>query len=336
VLANISQKDYRELRRLIFDATFESFQDLHQPEPRLVANLVWHLPRRLNGLSLSSGARIACSGVFVHAQPFVRSADFPQRTPASVELGDLLLLSTQVVAGEVVDRRAMLLQAKKAKHIPTMPDNPNQLYLYNYWPAFEYIRSTPALNGKKRFLWEWGMYNGAKYLLINNGRHSYPCLGWDWSPFECPGLAMTAQPGDPELSHYRCFCAELVNMILGNAGKPYTSPPPKWNRHWDRVIEDLTTVTAKRTSEYIKRASRGVSGDRGQMMMLCFGSGLIHEDSTLHAAGFPEDLIRKGDNLRPEIAMKEDDRLSGAISIIEFVVESETRESEYQRGEDFS
>lgn len=226
----------------------------------------------------------------------------------------------------------MLLQAKKAKHVPTMPDNPNQLYLYTNWPAFEYIRSTPVLNGKKRFLNEWGMYNAAKYLLISNGDFGYTCFGWDWPPFECPSLAMTAQPGDPELSNYRCFCGELVNMILGNAGKSYTSPPPKWNRHWDRVIEDLTKVTATRVSKYIKRASRGVSGDRGQMMMFCFGSGLMHQDSTLHAAGITENFFREGDNRRPEIAIEDDDQFSGGVSIIEFVVESGEKELEYQRG----
>ena len=328
MLANLPRRDYSKLYQQVFKATYESFKEQYQPEPLLVANLVWHLPRRLNRLSLSGGTRIACGGVFVHAQPFVKSSDFPQSTPASVELGDLLLLSTQIVAGQVTERRAMLLQAKKANRIPTRPDNPNQLYLYTNWPAFEYVRSTPHLNGRKRFLYEWGMYNAAKYLLIGDRHGIYPCFHWDCGPFGCPCFSMTAQPGDPELSHYRCFCGELVDMILGNAGKHYTSPPPKWNRHWDRVIEDLTKVTAARTSKYMARASRGARDLRGQVKIFCLGTGSMHKESALADAGMPEDLFKEEADRPTEMVFDENDRFSGGISIIEFVVESDARELE--------
>jgi hypothetical protein len=133
---------------------------------------------------------------------------------------------------------------------------------------------------------------------------------------------MTAQPNDGDLSHYRCFLSDLEDFIVGNAGKPYISPTPNWNRHWDKVIEDLTRVTARRASTYLKQASHGISPYRGQGY-LCFLSGESIPNSSLAESG----LLQLGQIEDMEVPVSDMadhwDREGEAISIIEFVVEYE-------------
>jgi hypothetical protein len=232
-----------------------------------------------------------------------------------------------VQGGKVVDRRALLLQAKKYKRLPATPDNKNQHHLYSQWPTFEYVRSTNKLNGKKRHITGSDLYNAAKYLLIGPNP---PCCCFPWCEWHhYKNLhyyrhgALTAQPSQPELSHYRCFMHEMIEFIMGDAGKSYVTPPPKWTKKWDRVIKDLTEVTAERHSVYMKRASSGVSTMRGQA--LAFLPADFPEVSMLSMM-----RITKVDELEamdgpPDVpeSWPQDNDGEGGISIIEFVVESE-------------
>ncbi len=101
-----------------------------QGEPQIVANLVFHLSTKINALNLTS---VKVGGVFIHAKPFVTCNSFPAPPPNSVEIGDLLLIRNGKRSGKIVEQRALLLQAKKVKEIPTKPDNPNQYHLYSQW-----------------------------------------------------------------------------------------------------------------------------------------------------------------------------------------------------------
>jgi hypothetical protein len=165
MFGRFNYKDYNKIHSAALKSLQHAFANPHLEEPKLIANMVWHLPRQVNKLILSGGISVRCGGVFTHSQPYVSSDAFPDSSLGSVEIGDLLLLHTALRRGQVEDRRAMLLQAKKADHWPVPIDNQNQHYLYEEWPTFEYVRSTSALNGKRRFVRGKDLRNASKYLL---------------------------------------------------------------------------------------------------------------------------------------------------------------------------
>lgn len=121
-----SSADIARLGHAVSCAVGDAFWYTTRSEPQLVANLVWQLPKYINAASLSGSTKVKAGGVFVHARPFVACTSFPEPKPASVEIGDLLLLRTLVVNKKVEEQHALLLQAKKAS-IPATPDNSNQL-----------------------------------------------------------------------------------------------------------------------------------------------------------------------------------------------------------------
>jgi hypothetical protein len=293
-------------------------------EHQIIANLVWELPRAVNLIPLTRGWSIRSAGIFVHAQPLVKSKSFPSVRPKSVEIGDLLLLRTEVCGGQVKNRHAMLLQAKMVSHLPAKPDNSNQHHLYANWPSFEYVRSTPQLNGKKRHITGLDLYDASRYLLISDHSCSHPCYKHYWHispPHSC--CSNTASPTLPELSHYRCFAKELLDFLFGDAGKEFVIPPPVRTRNWDRVIEDLIKVTASRSSVFMSRASGVASKARGQGPLLFFRSGdplptlgIVHK---LWGISSQAGIINDGPPVVPEIWPIENEE-GGGISIVEFVV----------------
>jgi len=328
---SVNAADLINLGSAINAALTVSLNNLSHKEPQLVANMVFHLPRAINSLSFSGGFSVKSGGVFVHGQPFVKCDSFPLVKPASVELGDLLLLRTGKHNGSVLDRRAMLIQAKKFKKLPVLSVDQNQHHLYAQWPEFEYVRSG-NLSGEKRHIQGIDLYNGSKYLLIGPKDvcafcspccSSKKCIAAFHSfPISCH-CVLTAQPSEPELSHYRCVLNEVFDFILGDAGKTYTTPPPSKSRNWDRVIDDLTTSTAKRTSVFMGTASSGMSRSRG--VSLCCMVGVFDSTSILCKAGIPEGVYGGGLNGPPEVPLEPefDEEGHGGISTIEFVVESE-------------
>jgi hypothetical protein len=217
-----------------------------------------------------NGCSVKAGSVFVHGRPLVTltSESFPDPKPKSVEIGDLLILRTGMRGRKVVDRRALLLQAKKVLRFPAEPpDNRNQHYLYAHWPCFTYVKSG-ELNNETRHVLGPDLYNGAQYLLIPTqvlARASFPDpLGRYPSngPFLKAGCDMTAQPSEPDLDHYRSFSSELMEFALGDAGKVFVHPPLRsFTRGWDWVIDDLTRYTAERISKKMSWAS-GCTGTR--------------------------------------------------------------------------
>ncbi|GAB7079137.1 hypothetical protein JCM14635_08100 [Megalodesulfovibrio paquesii] len=306
-----------------------AFRDPTQHEPQLVANLVWHLPRRLNAVSLSGGNSLKAGGVFVHAQPFVTAPSFPAATPASVEIGDLLLLRTAYNAGSAVDRRAMLLQAKKTATLPAKPDNKNQYHLYAQWPRFEYVRSTPHLNGETRHVRGPDLYDAAKYLLLCGDTHpEFPCCCAPGFCYLMRGYcyAMTAHPTEPHLTHHRCFARDVLEFIMGDSGKTYNERVHHFATGWDKVIEDLTTITAERHSKFMGRASGGTTRARGGMMALHFLSGEMPFFSRLSHLGFSVSDFPAGMDGPPDVPARdrEDNEEGGrGISILEFAINAE-------------
>jgi len=122
---NLSPAEQDDIVTAVFYAAQIAFYDPRVSEPQLIANLVKELPDHLNRITLESGRAIFAGGVFIHQKLFAACSDFPEEKPKSVELGDLLLIRTAMSKRVVVERRALLLQAKKVAKLPTKPDNLN-------------------------------------------------------------------------------------------------------------------------------------------------------------------------------------------------------------------
>lgn len=315
--------DKIQFAEAISHALYNAFRNLKLSEPQLVANLVCKLPKYLNAIHLSGTAKIKAGGVFVHARPFVTCDSFPELKPKSVEIGDLLLIRTLVVSGKVEERRALLLQAKKADCIPATPDNQNQWHLYEQWPRFTYALRSGGLTGKSRRIKEPDMYDATKYLLIGTDQitsNKY-CEEWPFYwPFLWPepSIHHTAQPTKPEISRYKCFAGELLDFLVGNAGKVFDTPRPR-TRGWDRFVYDLIDETAKAKTIFMGRAAGGATkSERGSGIYV---SKFANKADYFLVAGI-DDGEDDNSNVPPEVSDQwSEDGGGGGISIIEFVVE---------------
>lgn len=314
--------DIHHLGDAICNALHRALHDHTKPEPQLVANLVFELPKQINMITPTGTTKVRAGGIFVHAQPFVTCKSFPDSIPKSVEIGDLLLIRTLVKNNTVIERRALLLQAKKAKSIPAVPDNENQWHLYERWPEFTYASKSVELTGKIRHIKEPDMYDAAKYWLLGSERHCHPhilhtCLMSIFYNYPDVFGHYTAQPTRPDISRYRLFASEILDLLIGNAGKTFITPPPGTNG-WDQVIDDLINVTGKARSKLIAH-SANQSGRSAR------GNGIF---SFMTSAGQSSHyLVANGDGTEnsdrpPDVPNEwvQSDEDSG-ISIIEMIVE---------------
>ncbi len=303
--------EHSKLCAAVASALEHACEDISLSEPNLVARLVYCIPNWVNKANIRSNiggiCKLSVGGIFIHQRPKVKFPHFPDTSQKSIELGDLLLL----VKGENGDQRAIMLQAKKTKQVPTTPDNKNQHHLYANQPRFEYLNLKTSTIDKHRHITGLDVYDGCKYLLFN----AYP------QPKE--PLAWTAHPSLPELTHYQTFEDELIDFILGYAGKPYTSPRGN-NQDWDRVIEDLIVASTDVNLSEKLASTNGVLSKRTNIVA-CFLSGESNMisvlDSTFDRQGLPHLNPFTSDSQPPFVPEQDDkstnDSASG-ISIIEF------------------
>jgi hypothetical protein len=235
-----------------------------------------------------------------------------------VEIGDVLFIQTSVMNGQVTGRRALLLQAKKASKVPTVPDNQNQWHLYAKWPQFTYAARSGALTGQQRYIFEPDMYDAAKYMLIGDaavklGHRPIPCHG-----------NYTAQPTQPNISRYRCLHRDLVSLIAGNEGKPFVTPAPG-SSGWDQVVYDLITETSKMLTVFTARAA-SASGKMPRGTGVLFMSARSSRYSVLNFNGDVEAVEHDAPPQVPETWPDEPNEEEGGISTIELIVEGEGNE----------
>lgn len=100
----LSFRDQLDLYQKVGNAVLIALGNQSQSEPQLVANLVWQLPRALEGMRLSNGAYVNVRGVFIHSSPQVSCSSFPDKTKESVEIGDLLWVRTVLNANHRDDK----------------------------------------------------------------------------------------------------------------------------------------------------------------------------------------------------------------------------------------
>lgn len=282
-------------------------------EPHLVAALCFEIPQAINALKLSGNTNIKSSAVFVHQRPRVKVDDFPKPNPKSVEIGDLLLVSTVKKSGTDISRRALLLQAKMFNGFPIKTGHENQHHLYQNWPEFTYTQM--ELKGQKRKLTGFDLYEATQYLLLPEVGSNCCFLKWPFCFFECPGGGcgvFTAWPEKP-LSHYRCFIWQLFHLIAGDAGKAFEKPAAIGGKGWDQTINDLIKVSETAVSTVVQTGTNSQSDARTQGLMFLAGQtvpGSILEFSQI------QHLIS---NDFPELVLGET-RGGGGIPIVEFVL----------------
>lgn len=313
MIKDINDDDLRKLYRAIGIAISESLIE-GKDEPNKVAQLTYRIPKNINGLKLSTkGYSLAVGGVFVHQRPYVEFG-----ATKSVELGDLLLIST-VIDAKGTHRKAMLLQAKMFDDLPTSPDNKDQHDLYNQWPAFQYkAKYLHAFNAGMREIKDLDIYSSAKYLLLAKNRLSrcIPICLWHGCG------ALTAQPTS-ELSHHTCFIEELLQFVLGDRGKEFADKSSLSTTEigWSRVINDLLETISKKTTKKMKSSFDNPTGTRGYGM-LNFGRELSFlKTHTNEAINFQSDENGPPNNIEVWPQSDEDD--DGGISIIEFVLQKD-------------
>ena len=316
----------RDILDAIESAIIKALSDCSQHEPQLVANLVYHIPRAINEAAKewkkAAGVDIRSGGIFVHQTPKVKVRNFPENGSKSVEIGDLLFLMTHKRWNGTIDRSSLLFQAKKAKRIPTDPDNMNQHHLYAYWPEYEYVRSGPSLNGRKRKVTGPHLYAGAKYLILCiDDIFNHPC--WVDKQIDryvfCASPAVTAHPSYPKIYRYSCFICELYEFIFGNTGRVFTCKPGKNNTNWDQVMTDLIEETAIKSMPKTTKVP-GSEGKRGQFIEFVTGEMISFLSGNLAMQEWNSEA--SGIDGPPEVPGREFDGGDGnGISIIEFIIE---------------
>lgn len=332
-----AHKEKDTILSIIANGLAKVFKDTNRTEEIIVADLVINLPKIINTeLSpLFRRYRInAQSGsVFVHGKPWAKSAFFPESTPKSVEIADLLLIMTYVQLDGSISRNSLLLQAKMVDQIPFIPDHHNQHHLYVYWPKFEWIDQSPKLNGKVRNVTAPGLYQGYNYLLIGKNSSNISIKGITLESIIELELccndttAVCAQPDYKKLSHYRSFINTLYDFIFGNTGRPFIFQP-KNSLNWDQVITDLMEVTAEKVSRYIERASSGKVYKRGRGVIL---SGDL-SNSLGGLLSYPKETVMEHQGLINEDSIPPDEPLfvndedlpdPGGVPIIEIKISEE-------------
>lgn len=314
MIKDINDDDLRSIYKAIGAAISDSLA-IGKDEPNKIAQLTYSIPKNINGLNLTTkGYSLSVGGVFIHQRPYVIFD-----SSKTVELGDLLLISTVMDSKSGINRRAILLQAKMFDDLPTSPDNKNQHELYNQWPAFQYkAKYLHTFNNGNREINDLDIHSSAKYLLLSRSRLSrcIPICLWH----RCG--ALTAQP-TLELSHHACFIEELLQFVLGDRGKEFVDKSRLSTTEigWSRVVNDLLEAIAKKTTKKMKNPFDNPAGKRSSGVF-SFGRELSFLKAyTKEVISFQSDGNGPPNNFLDWPENSEDD--GGGISVIEFVLRKE-------------
>ena len=340
LLSQINDKDATRLHSALSDAIQDAVEN-GKSEPSIVAQLTYGIPTFVNDLGLNIGKyTLKVGSVFIHQTPKVTFHGMVKQK--SIEIGDLLVINT-IIDKKSVTRKAILYQAKMfKKRLPSKPGNKKQHLLYEKWPIFEYINSTPELDGKQRKVIGLDLYSSAKYLILKKA--PFPSINNPDASI-VNNIALTAQP-TATLSNYESFLNEIYHFVLGNSGKVFNYhidkvkaedeyvqlmlliTPKKisefHNRGWSAVITDLLEVTARKTTSLMGTASGG--GRKSARGCHVFG----HKLSFITETVSDDQYFSMSDNNLPPTGIpprsEDDNEDGGGISIIEFVLKKEEQE----------
>ena len=250
----VSHGAYRSLYQALAKAVSAGIASGSPKEQRIV----YELSREISGAVDTwnqnynnwSPFNVECNSFFLHQRPYIVSPGINR-----IEIGDLLLVQKELgAAGDLVSSRAILMQAKNThgrdpvNYSPSYtPGNREQWDFYATWPSFNFV-DVAHFGAQCRDVTGLDLYDASRYLLLEcGGNHSATVCSACNSNCHPSGrsahcCAITAYPTQPELSHYRCFISEVVQLIFGNAGKLLASPV-KGSTGWKDLIDDLDRVT---------------------------------------------------------------------------------------------
>ncbi len=219
--------------------------------------------------------RFNVASVFCHQSPVVSYKNSPNgKAP---ELGDILIVYIEQGDDGKVLYNSLLLQAKIIKDkYPKEVDSSeeHQLYLYQNWPEFNYIRPPELAHMKDptRDIQPKTINDGAQYLLINPKRlHGCCCCGCCHinDTDKCNGTVR----GDCEYKFMmgcaipantlivdKCLSWELLDLLKFKSGRTFEGDPYKTNDDWTKMIWDLLKISYRR---YNRRNINHVNINRG-------------------------------------------------------------------------
>ncbi len=213
------------------------------------------------------GIALRVTSVFCHQTPKAHYAH-PNDGRQSPELGDMLVVhehkETLPSRGVETTRRAVLVQVKMVNHgIPCSGKvDPYQEYLYEHWPDFELKGRGPAgqsyLAGCRNFR---PGDDGGRYGLVERQAHHahappiFPfCCGFPWT--FSPALRPICTAGGEDTG---AFVANMLFDRHWRRGRTATVPTTPLmlsigtlnpNNHFDVTVEELLTLTAKKTLRF--------------------------------------------------------------------------------------
>lgn len=318
--------DDSRLHRAICDALSNSLAKLTESEPQLVARLAVNIPKEVGAIG---NFPISSSSIFVHQRPYVKYTGMSSK---KIEVGDLLLIRTLKRKDGTVTRTALLLQAKKSdfKNIANISQgNQDQHDLYAYWPKFTFASS--PLKGQDRFVRGPNMQNGSQYLILPKNSpskfkmfcHRY-CCEQECMPCCNYSCSLTAFAPPSKLSRFRCFYVELIDFILGNAGRTFQYQPCDGSIGWSQFITDLIIATNEKYSKKIKTMEKaGGDGFRKNEIMFFSLSENFDKKDSLFATALDDNGDEKQDNIEELINQIGDKwgEQDGGISTIEFIID---------------
>ena len=227
------------------------------------------------------GIALRVTGVFCHQTPKAHY-DHPTAGRKRPELGDLLVVHEHKVttaAGPVVTRRAVLVQAKMVDQgIPGSGKvDQYQEYLYEHWPDFDLKGRGPAgqnyLSGMRNF--RPSEDSGRYGLVERQAVHvqvpvAFPfCCGFPWTFSQALKPISTAGGEDAG-----AFIANMLFETQWHRGRTAAIPATPLsllgsapNHHFDVTVEELLTLTGKKTLRF--RNKSYVGGEREEAVA-CF------------------------------------------------------------------
>lgn len=228
----------------------------------------------------SKGLSLRVTGVFCHQTPKAHYVH-PRDGKKSPELGDLLIVhehkNTCLDGTTEITRRAVLVQAKMVDNgVPGGGTvDQYQEYLYEHWPDFKLKgrgsgvgrflsgqrNLRPGIDVGRYGLIEKGQRNGHKAILFPY------CYGFPWT---------YSEPRNPVRSAAGEDAGAFITNMLYDTGwlrgrvaliptAPLTLASGTPNNHFDVTVEELLTLTAKKTLNFRKKSY--ITGERGHVAL---------------------------------------------------------------------
>ncbi|MEH7372565.1 hypothetical protein V7156_24370, partial [Priestia megaterium] len=233
-------------------------------EPDYIAILVERVGKLAKDWDMilsTRGITLSIASVYCHQRPIVKYSS----NGINPEIGDLLIVHAHHPKKGRSRRRAILLQAKMVTDISEgINPNDHQLYLYERWPVFKFIKPRKA---GTRQVTPTQAHMGGRYLMIADPSSSflYNHKGYEF---------MTAASSENLNAEYH-FLNEIMGILDLSKGKEFHGRKTAEKRSdWSTVIWELLEISFRKNlkrKNIGKFSSSRLSGNRlSGFSGLCF------------------------------------------------------------------